>query len=76
MTDITIPYSNTTFSRYLVIADTKFEFATYEEFTAARNMLAKVAILFNTPVKIKAIGKTIVISNRKLTVKINMYKLI
>ena len=76
MDNTTITYSNNQFSRYLVIADTKFEFATYEEFTAAKTMLTRVSNLFDGKIKIKAVGKTVVISNRKLTVKINMYKLI
>lgn len=73
---ISIEYSNKQFSYYLTIADTKFVFASSDELTAAINIMKRVARLFDSNVKIKAIGKTVVISNKQLTVKINMYKLI
>ena len=74
--DTTITYSNSKFSYYITINDTTFEFATSEELRAAIVMIKRVARLFDGDTKVKTTVKSVIISDKKLTVKINMFNLI
>ena len=74
--DTTITYSNSKFSYYITINDTTFEFATSEELRAAITMIKRVARIFDSNAKVRTTNKSVIISDKKINVKINMFDLI